>query len=250
MKILFNILLIFLFTFSFGQKNKSSKSSRSLKKQTIFGIQVSPIIPTNILEKNNYQFQSDTVNYSINNLTSFSYGVEIRHYFTYKFAINTGILYTKRNINVNYESQHTIHNNNLTDTNFTRDLKFIAFEIPIKLSGYVRLTEDVYMSIAGGLNINFYPSHIRVDNVYMQRIGTFGWMFFQAGFSANLGWEYRTPNSGIFYLGAGYQTRLDDMASIMFFEKETIHKANYFHNISGSYFSIDLKYFFPINENK
>jgi hypothetical protein len=106
------------------------------------------------------------------------------------------------------------------------------------------------MSIGGGLILNFYPSNIRVDNIYMQRIGTFGWMFFQAGFSANVGWEYRNKDIGIFYLGLGYQSRVDNMASILFFERETIHKANYYHNITGSYFSIDLKYFFPINESK
>ena len=249
MKFFLVSLLSLFYLLSLGQ-SKAIKDSRKIEKQTIFGLQISPIIPTNFLEKNDYIFQSDTVNYSINSLSSFSYGVEIRHYFTYRFAINTGIMYTKRNIKVDYSSQHTISNNELTDTTFNRNLKFIAFEIPIRLSGYVRLTKEMYMSIAGGLNLNFYPSDIRVDNVYVQRIGTWGWMFFQAGLSASLGWEYRTPNSGIFYLGGSYQTRMDNMASILLFEKETIHKADYYHNITGSYFSIDFKYFFPINESK
>jgi len=245
MRILISLIFTSSFLWSFGQ-HKTSDNSRDLEKQTLFGIQVSPIIPSNFPAKTNFNFQSDTVNYSISNRLSASYGVEIRHYFTYKFAINTGILYTKRNIIVNYESQHTKTNNAFTDTSFSRDLKFVAFEIPLKLSGYVRLSKTIYMSINGGINLNFYPSDIRVDNVYMQRIGTFGWMFFQAGFSADLGWEYRTEDNGIFYLGLSYQSRVDNMASILFFEKETIHKANYYHNITGNYFAITLKYFFPI----
>jgi len=249
MKIYITILFNILALLSIAQ-SKALKDNRKIEKQTIFGIQVSPILPTNFLEKNDYTFQSDTVNYSINSQASFSYGVEIRHYFTYRFAVNTGIMYTKRNIKVDYSSEHTTNNNRLTDTTFTRDLKFIAFEIPVRASGYVRLSKEIYMSIAGGVNINFYPSDIRVDNVYVQRMGTFGWMFFQLGVSASLGWEYRTKDSGIFFIGGSYQTRFDNMASILLFEKETIHKADYYHNITGSYFSIDFKYFFPINESK
>ena len=95
MKILFTILLIIPFIFSYGQGNKRApKSHQKIEKQTLFGIQVSPIIPASFLQKTNYTYESDSVNYSISNQTSLSYGVEIRHYFTYRFAINTGIIYT------------------------------------------------------------------------------------------------------------------------------------------------------------
>ena len=255
MKLYIFILLLSTSVLSFGQgKAGNSKNQKKLDKQTILGIQVSPLIPSNFLEKNDYKYESDSVNYSINNQSSISYGVEIRHYFTYRFAINTGIIYTRRNIKVDYDSHYTYDNyyTRGTDTTFSRDLKFTAFEIPIKASGYVRLNKEIYMSIAGGINLNFYPSNIRVDNIYVQRIGTQigskAWQFFQLGVSASLGWEYRTKNSGIIYLGASYQAHFDDMASVLIFEEETIHKADFSKNIKGSYFSIDIKYFFPINE--
>jgi len=86
----------------------------------------------------------------------------------------------------------------------------------------------------------------------MQRIGTKigskSYQFFQLGYSVGMGWEYRTKNSGTFYLGTTYQARIDNMASILFFEEETIHKADFFHNIKGGYLSIDIKYFFPLGE--
>lgn len=245
------LLIIFSF-FSLlvaGQgKAHALKDNQLIEKQTLFGFQYSAIMPGNLIQKNNYQFESDSVNYSIHNSFSNSYGVEIRHYFTYRFAINTGILYTKRNISVDFRSQYPTQSRG-TDTTFSRDLRFIAFEIPLKLSGYVRLSNEIYMSIAGGVNLNFYPSHIRTDNVYMQRIGSMGWMFFQLGYSGSLGWEFRTTDNGIIYLGASYQARIDHMASILFFEKETIHTADYYHNVNGNYLSIDIKYFFPINNS-
>jgi len=253
MRILLSIFLIVSFIFSYGQGSKKApKSHQKIEKQTLFGIQVSPIIPANFLQKTNYTYESDTANFSIKNQNSLSYGVEIRHYFTYKFAINTGIMYTNRNIDVDFSSQYP-YGSKGTDTSFTRELKFIAFEIPIKVSGYVRLSDYIYMSIGGGINLNFYPSDIRVDNVYMQRsehLGLNALQFFQVGFSANIGWEFRTKENGIFYLGAGYQAQIDNMAYILFFEKETIHRPNYFEAVNGSYLSIDIKYFFPFNSNK
>ncbi len=252
MRTLLSLILLFQILFTFGQGNaRATKTNRTIEKQTLFGIQISPIIPTNFLEKSNYQYESDTVNYSIQNHTSVSYGVEIRHYFTYRFALNTGILYTKRNIDVDFSSQHSVSNKKLNDTTFTRQLQFTAFEIPIKASGYVRLSKQIYMSIAGGIHLNFYPSDIRVDNVYMQRAEHFGlnaFQFFQLGISGSLGWEYRTQNSGIFFIGASYQTHINNMAYVLLFEEETIHNADYFEPVKGSYFSIDIKYFFPFNE--
>ncbi len=254
MKNLFSLILLFQILFTFGQGNaKAVKSDRKIEKQTLFGIQVSPIIPVNFLHKTSYKYESDTVNYNIQNQPSVSYGVEIRHYFTYRFALNTGILYTKRNIDVNFSSQHSVSNKKLTDTIFSRQLRFTAFEIPIKASGYVRLSEQIYMSIAGGINLNFYPSDIRVDNVYMQRAEHFSlnaFQFFQLGVSGSLGWEFRTKDSGIFFLGASYQAHINNMAYILLFEEETIHSADYFESIKGNYLSVDLKYFFPFNEKK
>ena len=109
------------------------------------------------------------------------------------------------------------------------------------------------MSITGGLNLIFYPSDIRVDNIYVQRaehMGLNALQFFQLGYSASFGWEFRSKDSGTFYLGASYQTRLDDMAYVMFFEKATIHSPNHYKATRGNYLSIDIKYFFPINESK
>jgi hypothetical protein len=246
------LLLSSVLVFSQGN-SRPKKDSQLIEKQTIFGLNVSPIIPSNFIQKNDYTFQSDSVKYSLNNRPSVSFGAEIRHYFTYRFAINTGILYTKRNINVDYES-HYPSGSRGTDTTFTRDLKFIAYEIPIQASGYVRLSNKIYMSIAGGINLNFYPTNIRVENIAMQRIGTQigkqAWQFFQLGLNLNIGWEYRTKEDGYIYIGATYQSRFDDMAAVLIYEEETIHTADYSYTLRGGYLSVNLKYFFPFTKSK
>ena len=253
MRVILSLAFVLSLVTSFGQGNsKPTDGNRKIEKQTLLGLQISPIISSNFIQQNDYTFESDTANFSISNQTSFSYGAEIRHYFTYRFALSTGIFYTKRNIKVDFDSQYP-ETSYKTDTAFTGDLQFIAFEIPIKVSGYVRLLDQVYMSIGGGVNLNFYPTNIRIDHLYVDRLDHFNLGaldFFQLGFSANIGWEYRTPNSGIFYFGATYQAHLGKMAQVGIFEKETINKADYFYEITGNYLSLDFKYYFPINEKK
>lgn len=253
MKVFLSLVLVCSLLSVIGQGNsKPSDKNQKIEKQTLLGLQISPIISSDFIQKNNYNYQSDTANFSINHQTSFSYGAEIRHYFTYRFALSTGIFYTKRNIKVDFESQYPEFSQK-TDTSFTGDLQFIAFEIPIKVSGYVRLLDQVYMSVGGGLNLNFYPTNIRIDHIYVDRLDhlNLGALdFFQLGFSANVGWEYRTPDSGIFYFGATYQAHLGKMAQVGIFEKETINRADYFYEITGNYLSLDFKYYFPLNEKK
>ena len=164
------IFLIFISFTLFGQGSQSSKRDNAyLVGKNFFGIHFNPIIPTNIFQKNDYSYSSDTASFSINNIASFSYGAEIRHYFTYRFALVSGITYIKRNIKVDFDSQYP-QASKKTDASFSEELHFTAFEIPIQAVGYVRLTQEIYMDIAGGINLNFYPSHLKVNNVVMQRI--------------------------------------------------------------------------------
>jgi len=241
--------LLFINLYSFGQKIKSSqKDNEYLIGKSFFAVHISPIIPTSLFQKNDYTHNTDSVSYSITNLPSISYGAEIRHYFTYRFALISGITYTKRNIEINYQSNYPIKSYK-TDTSFTGILHFNAFEIPIQAVGYVRLTHNIYMDIAGGVNLNFYPSHLRIDHIVMQRIGTGGIQFFQLGYNINLGWEYRTKDSGFFYIGGSIQSRFDYMANILLYEKETRHTADYYKSIYGNYFAFNIKYVFPLANN-
>ncbi len=241
------ISLILLISLSVNAQ-KDTKSRKEIEHKSLFGLNISPIFPGSFIRNSNVEYTSDTINYQINLKNSISFGAEIRYYFTYRFAVVGGIQFTRRNIKADYSSNYQGNSKGI-DTTFSKDLKFIAYEIPIHALGYVRLSQKVYMSIAGGFNLNFYPSHIKRDNVYVQRVGTkigkYAWQFFQLGYTANIGWEYRTKNTGIFYLGASYQARFDKMARVGFYEGLTIHRPKQDHSITGDYFAINLKYFFP-----
>ncbi|MBN2669321.1 MAG: outer membrane beta-barrel protein [Bacteroidales bacterium] len=253
----YSSIILFALTLNlYSQKRPKLGSEHDVDTKNLFGLSISPVLAGNTLENNNYNFQSDTIAYSITHKISYSFGAEIRHYFTYRFALNSGIYYTKRNIQADFSSQHS-PGYYKPDTAYTENLKFVAFEIPLVASGYVRLGKDVYMSINGGFNLNFYPSDIKSGYVGMQRLPVkiFGKdyiniNFFQLGFTAGIGWEYRTKDDGYFYIGTTYQTRIRDMAYLMFYEQDPVggNKGDFFTSVSGSYLSINFKYYFSADD--
>ena len=71
-------------------------------------------------------------------------------------------------------------------------------------------------------------------------------------FVANLGFEYRTPRKGIIYIGGNARIPFAPIFTVAGI-KETLNNKNrnvVIGNMSGSYISFDLKYYFPTNQNK
>jgi hypothetical protein len=62
---------------------------------------------------------------------------------------------------------------------------------------------------------------------------------------ANLGWELRTEHAGYFYLGASYHNPFSDIyLTRMEYENSSTHEVVEVP-LSGTYFTLDLRYFFP-----
>ncbi len=247
-----SIILIFTFLISISsqaQKASKSKAAQLQGHKTVFGV-AAHILPVDSWYQNSeVNFISDSIQSSITKHTSVSLGGEIRHFFTYRFAINTGLFFTPRNYKLNYSSHYTEAGHRGIDTTFSREMRFISFEIPVHLSGYVRLSRNIFMNVAGGINLNFYPTNIGVENINFQRIGLGGSQFFQLGYTIGIGWEFRTENTGYFYLGGLYQARFDNMGSFLFYERNTVSTPTYSHDITGSYLALVLKFYFPVSES-
>ncbi len=244
---LISLSFIFLIAFTAVAQKKNRSKKDPLAGKTFFGLGFSSMHGSNFIRDENKLFQSDTVQYNIN-YKPFSYklGAEVKHFFTYRFALKTGLYYAQRKINVDYKSEHTASGliKGLKDTTFTGQLHFTSYEIPIHAMGYVRLAKSIYMDIHGGFDLNFYPSNLMIDNIYLQREGSFNSLFFQLGYTFGVGWEWRTKNSGAFYLGASYQAKGDYMGAVLLYEGRVLNAAEYFYELKGQYFSIDFRYYF------
>ena len=102
--------------------------------------------------------------------------------------------------------------------------------------------------------MTLFPSDVRVVEPIPGRIGE---SFKQEGayksklqgaFLANFGFEYRTKNSGYFYLGTSYHLPFAPIMDFaMVYDYQGGKKLQIDH-VQGSYLTLDLRYFF--NEKK
>ena len=162
----------------------------------------------------------------------------VRKGITKTISFETGINYVKR-----------VYNLSIIDSsnNFTRDGKFriIGYEIPLLALVYIRIGEKFYMNNALGFSIDIFPSDVRTVNSYSTRTS-----FIIPALLANLGWEYRTDKSGIFYIGASFHRPFSKIMSTKIWYDGNNKTAEVETKLAGSYLTIDFRYFFPETPEK
>lgn len=213
------------------------------KGETIFGLEFKGIIPSTILNAGEQSIGNDSITVTINSDRGFSFGMIIRHNFTKMFTLETGIHMTRRFYPVDIR-------NNSNGFNGSSSIEYVSYEIPIQWLLYIRLGENFYMNTILGVTFDIYPSDvIKVEEFYAYIIQPVSW--FQTSLVASIGFEYRTAKAGYFYLGASVHRPFTDVANFRLSYTNDPTQSEYVNldtKISGTYFSIDLRYFFNKKE--
>ena len=227
---IFRIIILMLIPFScFSQKGV-----------TTVGIQVKPIFPFSFLGTGKITNDKDGVHFETILKSGFSGGLIIRHNFTDLIAFESGINYVKRKYSLS-----------ISDGDFTGNSSFriISYEIPAMLMIYSQLAEKIYINGSMGPTLDMFASDIQTSDYYFNQV-SFRRKIFQPAIAANVGCEYRTENSGTIYLGASYQRPFspiyDSVIGYFRNNKEVVVS----NPLSGSYLTIDLRYFFPVVKTK
>jgi hypothetical protein len=245
MKIKNKILLIFIFTvisINLFSQTTEDKKNKIIGKETFFGITFNPTIPTKLIQNNDRRGTVDSLQMEVNQDFGYVFGVEIRHNFTKRFSLQTGINFIRRNYDAKVKIASLMYFDLSTSQGIysyvekSEELHFIAYEIPIIAQGFLRLSENIYMNIGGGQGFEFYPTDIYKNNFYGQRR-----VFILPGMLFNVGLELRTKNSGIFYLGASYKMHLIDIIHVVITNDYGTKIA--YIDASGNYLAINLKYY-------
>jgi hypothetical protein len=249
--------ILFIFIFSalslFSQKNKKIKggvSPEDEKKQKTFvtiGPEVNLVLPTDFGARPNVFYQ-DTMFKFYPNL-GYRFGACLRFDFSRTFSFQTGLYYISRT----YTSEVGKANATKTDIEqdyYNRQMNYVGFEIPIMALFYVQLGRKWFMNNAVGFSVDFYPSSI-VKNAndsttkYVSYGGRNSWCV--PSLKAAIGFEYRSENSGYFYLGGQFHRPF--FAIFDGFAERTKGTPYGLQGSdipqSGTYFSVDFKYFFP-----
>jgi hypothetical protein len=159
----------------------------------------------------------------------------IRRGITDTYSIEGGINYIKRTFAMK-----------VSEGNISEESKFriIGYEIPLSGLVYVRLSEKFYMNASLGIAADMFASNVTTTGplvtMYSQRKSVI-----IPAVIANLGWELRTEHAGYFYLGASYHNPFSNIyLTRMEYENNSTHEVVEVP-LSGTYFTLDLRYFFP-----
>ncbi len=245
------ILSLFLGLYSSFCNAQMLKKGDKKDNLITVGIEFTPIIPTQLFGRNSLEIldMENNIDYNISPIFSTRYGMTVRYdmfQLVNMFSIQTGIYYTNRNYRILIdEIEGGIRKNRIND-----DFRMIGYEIPVMGLLYIQLSRDIFMNVATGLSVDFFPSHVySLNEEYRQYTARKSWIL--PSWKTNLGWEFRTEKSGFFYAGFTYHRPIfgiaDTFVNFNLEDKFTIEQ----EQLSGIYFSLDLKYFFdPYRDKK
>lgn len=229
------VILLFL-TFCFG--------ASAQKNVLTVGIQYKPIFPSEYFNDGPLEIDVEGFTASAKQKYGHNIGLPIRFGITDWFSAESGIAFIQRNYDLNFAYPDSGYNKESS-------LKIISYQIPIKGIFHIRLGERLYMNTAAGAAMILFPSDVEkiidIQNgerfLLEGRRGKGGW--FQGAFLADVGLEYRTEESGLFYLGASYHLPFQPIMDIAFAYDNTTRNKTGVGALQGSFLTLDVRYYFP-----
>ncbi|NNE55547.1 MAG: PorT family protein [Flavobacteriales bacterium] len=225
----------------FGFSTFTAKAQRDV---TTFGVQFKPIVPSKFFDSGVEVVSEDYLSVEYAPQVGINFGMVVRQGFTNTFSLETGINIVRR-----------VYELKTLDADYGNsvELKFrlTGYEVPLQGLIYVKLGDRVWMNASGGVSFDTYPSNLfstqstAIDTVnfdVQQRTFRSNWL--QLALIANYGFEYRTRDKGFWYLGASYHRPFTDIATTeVTYIRENV-PLTVANNLSGSYLTLDLRYFF------
>jgi hypothetical protein len=234
-KIVFSLLILFF----------SSITAIAQKGVTTLGIQLKPMVPSQFFGTGPIRQFSEHTDALLENQLGWNSGVVIRRGLNNMWSLETGIAMVQRNYKVSFESLRFGFSESMS-------YRLVGYEIPIQALIYVQLGKQWFMNGSGGMALNFYPSNLEkfgntvVDTSFIDyHVKTYRNNWMMPSVLANLGFEYRTPKSGFFYIGASYHRPLSEIAlsNLRIENNGSGNDTPFFLN--GTYLTLDLRYFLP-----
>ncbi len=234
------MLVVVLLSFSVYSQSRK-------RTENYFGLQFKPLIPFGLVGDRPFDMQEGNFSTTVSPAFGYSYGAAVRVGITELLALETGINYTKRNFNLDYE---------VSDSNVVGgdEFGFVNFEIPLNALVYIRLGRQSYMNTSIGVSVNYNPSNIRTlsnpEGAHLFIFEGRRLAYFNYHINANVGFEYRTEKDGIFYFGISGRIPFSPLMQVAAEYSYDTYDIVSFGLIEGATFSFDIKYFFHNNDRK
>jgi hypothetical protein len=246
MKISLTFVILSMLGFSaFGQEIKEVRE----KFPTHFAFQLRGLVPNKFSEQRTNTVFNDTLTSSIKSKYGFSFGGVIRRRYTDRLGIEMGLNICKRYYDVS---------TGIPDSNqfFTKDFAFTNFELPVNGLVFIKLSERFYTNAGLGISAIYKPSSVAAEE-FKENKGEFSMAGivekkFNLNINAQLGFEFVSDRSGIFYLGGS--AHIPTGTLFYFYSKYNYANSDIFsavvYNQRSPFFTLDLRFYFPTIKNK
>ena len=226
------------------------KDNEREKFPTSFALQLRGLANNRFVEGSTLTQTHDTVVSTIGMRNGFSIGGIIRRRFTDQLGFELGIVHNKRY----YDLTSTPTD---TDVTYSTDFAFVNYELPVKGLVFIKFSKNIYSSVGLGITTLYKPSSVlkQVNDLPAKRSASFegnAYNKFSFNADAQIGVEYRTRNSGTFYIGGSASVPTSPLFAFISVYKsldESI-RVDQSQFVRSPYFTVDLRYFFPKIKNK
>jgi len=176
----------------------------------------------------------DSAFFKISPESGYCIGMVIRAGLSDTWSLETGINFVRRNYQLDMSDS--------TGSEST-DFSLVSYQIPVQALVFIQLSDQVFMDVSMGVAADFYPSDIATyGDRFIHSSARLSWL--SASLLANIGWEYRTTESGYFYLGASYNRPFNSIMRSFFKRPTTDYGPEEYIDLKGNYLTVDLRYFF------
>lgn len=209
---------------------------RAQERVITVGMQVKPIFSSNLFGTGPAYLTDSSVNYTFAQHWGYAAGMVIRRGYTKTLSVECGINFIARNYTLTATEGSEIS---------SASFRIVGYEIPLSQLVFIRLGEQLYMNASGGFCINMFPSDIFTENSELRFYAGRN-LIFNPSLIANIGFEYRTPKSGYFYVGSSFNRPFTPIyrAAAEYLKNQTL-LSSVFTDLRGSYLTFDVRYFFP-----
>ncbi|MFB6258338.1 MAG: hypothetical protein ABEH38_06575 [Flavobacteriales bacterium] len=222
-----------------------SGEAQKADRFTAFGLQYRPILATPLLDTGPFSTRNEEFSVKVTPELGHDFGMVLRWGIDERFAIETGIDQIRRNFRIEVKDRKS---------DFKEQMRFemLAYQLPLRALLYVQLGKKLYTNAAVGVVGDIFPTDWSISrsrtSQFTQR---FNWLI--GGFTANVGFEYRTDENGSLYFGGTYHRPLSDaphfradIGAMRVRYKRNKRALEQILLVPGNYITLDFKYFFPV----
>lgn len=198
------------------------------------GVQFKPIFASNFLNTGPVTTSAEGVDFTVSQKFGYCAGMVVRYGITKAVSFETGINFVRRNFDLN------VSTDSLSEKS---DFGIVGYEIPLSALVFIRLSEKIYMNGSTGISLDFYPSDVFTLGDSFKHVS---WRkgILSPSLIANIGFEYRTANSGYFYIGGSFHRPFSYIYQANFQYDPFNQGPTANTKLSGNYLTIDFRYFF------